>query len=530
MSAVRLRTPDDHQLNSVNQDGVNGSHNEIVNIDGMGKTKDSGGTRGDRGSIALLMFLYILQGIPLGIAASIPYLLQTRKISYKDQAAFSFVHWPFSLKLFWAPIVDSVYWSWFGRRKSWLVPTQYLIGFFMILLSGSIQGLMGEGSAGEGTEGKSINILLLTSVFFMLNFLAATQDIAVDGWALTMLSKRNVGWVSTCNTVGQTAGFFLGNVVFLALESADFCNKYLRTAPQSTGVVTLADFLFFWGIIFFVSTTLVMVLKREADTAVHIDRQGVLVAYRQLWTIVQLPSILSLIFILLTLKMGFAAADAVTGLKLIEEGVPKEHLAMMAVPMVPIDIVLPIIITRYMSGQRPLDVLLKSMPFRLLIGLGFAVLVWWAPSTKTADGTYPFYFYAVLLVSFALHQVAVYCMYVPVMAFFAKVSDPVIGGTYMTLLNTISNLGGNWPSTVSLWLVDGLTWKGCSDINDKCSANIQDCLEPPKACTIFDGYYIESIACFFIGLVWLKLRARKLRQLQDLTPEHWTCQSHSSLG
>jgi len=32
-------------------------------------------------------------------------------------------------------------------------------------------------------------------------------------------------------------------------------------------------------------------------------------------------------------------------------------------------------------------------------------------------------------------------MFVPLMAFYAKVSDPVIGGTYMTLLNTISNLG-----------------------------------------------------------------------------------------
>lgn len=63
-------------------------------------------------------------------------------------------------------------------------------------------------------------------------------------------------------------------------------------------------------------------------------------------------------------QIGFAASDAVTGLKLIEEGVPKEHLAMMAVPLVPIDIVLAIVITKYMPSQRPLDVLLKGMPFR----------------------------------------------------------------------------------------------------------------------------------------------------------------------
>ena len=31
-------------------------------------------------------------------------------------------------QVLWAPIVDSVFWARFGRRKSWLVPAQYLIG------------------------------------------------------------------------------------------------------------------------------------------------------------------------------------------------------------------------------------------------------------------------------------------------------------------------------------------------------------------------------------------------------------------
>jgi len=33
------------------------------------------------------------------------------------------------------------------------------------------------------------DILKLVSVFFFMKTLAATQDIAVDGWALTMLKK-----------------------------------------------------------------------------------------------------------------------------------------------------------------------------------------------------------------------------------------------------------------------------------------------------------------------------------------------------
>ena len=55
-----------------------------------------------------------------------------------------------------------------------------------------------------------------------------------------------------------------------------------------------------------------------------------------------------------------------------------------------------------------------------------------------------------------------YSMFVSIMAFFAKISDPTIGGTFMTLLNTISNLGSNWPSTLMLWLVDPLTQKQCN--------------------------------------------------------------------
>lgn len=74
------------------------------------------GIRGELGNVLLLLFLYVLQGIPLGLAGSIPLILQSKSVSYKDQAFFSFVFWPFSLKLLWAPLVDALYFSRFGRR------------------------------------------------------------------------------------------------------------------------------------------------------------------------------------------------------------------------------------------------------------------------------------------------------------------------------------------------------------------------------------------------------------------------------
>lgn len=188
--------------------------------------------RCDRANIALLFFLYLLQGIPIGLTSAIPMLLQNRGASYKQQAEFSFATWPFSLKLLWAPIVDSLFWAKFGRRKSWLVPIQYLIGLFMLVLSVQVNQWLGG-------DGNDPSVPWLTAIFFSLNFLAATQDIAVDGWALTMLKRCNVGHASTCNSVGQTAGYFLGYVAFIALESPTFCNSYLRTIPDDKGLVTL---------------------------------------------------------------------------------------------------------------------------------------------------------------------------------------------------------------------------------------------------------------------------------------------------
>lgn len=354
--------------------------------------------KGDYVNIAFLLLLYVLQGIPIGLSGAVPLLLQNRKVSYSEQALFSFVTWPFSIKLLWAPIVDSVFIKSIGRRKSWLVPTQLGIGLFMLVLSRSVTSLMAD----DPVTGAKPDIMLLTLIFLMLNFLAATQDIAVDGWALTMLSRKNVGYASTCNTVGQTAGFFIGNVVFLALESADFCNKYIRSneSQSAQGVVTFESFLYNWGIVFIVVTILVAILKNEnkkpssnynnqdhelatklnprrslrsssskmndkrGDSPDEEVELGIRETYAKLYKILKLQSFQLLAVVLLTCKIGFSAPEAVSGLKLVESGVHKENLALLAVPMVPLQIVLPWILSRITCGPRPLDLFTKAFPYR----------------------------------------------------------------------------------------------------------------------------------------------------------------------
>ena len=66
---------------------------------------------------------------------------------------------------------------------------------------------------------ESPDIPSLTAVFFLLYFLAATQDIAVDGWSLTLLRPENVGYAATCNLVGIKVGWNFAYVVATTLEA-----------------------------------------------------------------------------------------------------------------------------------------------------------------------------------------------------------------------------------------------------------------------------------------------------------------------
>lgn len=277
----------------------------------------------DKISIAVLILLYTLQGIPMGLSGSIPLILKEKGASYDALSLFSLVSMPFSLKLIWAPFVDCFYSATFGRRKTWLVPVQFVTGMVMILGAGYVQGWLGEVPTDMNAGvGSSFNdpvpvppqIGHLTAFFVFLYFLMATQDIAVDGWALTMLSRDSVGYASICNTIGQVLGIFIANQGFIALSDARWCHNYLGV--NGGGLVTLPDFMQFWGYVFIVVTFFICFFKKEepVDASEHPD--GLVETCKQVIAILKLPAIQSIAVVLLTCKMAMAPSDAVFPFKL----------------------------------------------------------------------------------------------------------------------------------------------------------------------------------------------------------------------
>ncbi|GMH49798.1 hypothetical protein TrRE_jg7483 [Triparma retinervis] len=146
---------------------------------------------------------------------------------YSSQALFALCSWPFSLKLLWAPIVDAVFIKRIGRRKSWLLPTQFLAGLLMvagakivneqITLPPNLETLSPPALI-SSLQSLPFDIRFVTLFFFSLYLLLATQDIAVDGWALTMLHPKNRGKGPVCNSIGQNIGTLLSYTGFLALN------------------------------------------------------------------------------------------------------------------------------------------------------------------------------------------------------------------------------------------------------------------------------------------------------------------------
>jgi len=54
-----------------------------------------------------------------------------------------------------------------------------------------------------------------------------------------VLYRKNVGYASTCASMGQVMGIMISGVSFILFTSEDFSNKYLRITHNVGGIVTV---------------------------------------------------------------------------------------------------------------------------------------------------------------------------------------------------------------------------------------------------------------------------------------------------
>ena len=105
-------------------------------------------------------------------------------------------------------------------------------------------------------------------------------------------------------------------------------------------------------------------------------------------------------------------------------------------------------------------------------------------------------------------------MFVSLAAYFVKISDPKYGGTYLTLLNTLSNFAGMWPKLPVMSAVDWLSTKKCNQEN---------------VCKLeFDGFYLVASFCLISGFLGFQFCIKPAVKKLEIIPKHqWTIHSTS---
>ncbi|KAG7664154.1 uncharacterized protein J8A68_002337 [[Candida] subhashii] len=501
----------------------------------------------DRKPFIILVILYILQGVPVGLAfGSIPFILKS-KLTYSQVGLFSFATYPYSLKLLWSPFVDSIYNKRIGRRKSWIIPIQFISGMTMLYLSKNIDELV----SGDNPAG---NLGLITMSFFMLIFFCATQDIAVDGWALTCLSKGSLSFASTAQTIGINTGYFSSFTVFLALSSPDFANRYLRTQPLDVGLFSLGSYLRFWGWMYLIVTVILILwvpedpphlytqLAKEKshdlynpsyktksdltpDTSSPTTKwKELLGVYESMYQVLKLPNVQTFIIILLISKLGFQVNEAATNLKLLEKGLSKEDLSITVLIDFPFELIFGYYAARWSNGKSPLKPWIWGYIGRLIAaGLAQLVVYFFPEDGKIGRG-----YFVMIILQHLLGSFMSTIQFVSLCAFHTKIADPSIGGTYMTTLNTLSNYGGTWPRIFIFYLIDQITQWECVTPNGarfpvgNSDAERQRCWNYDNGGGVLsivrDGYFYTNALCIVMGiliLIWVKKKAFYLQSLPN---------------
>lgn len=377
----------------------------------------------DQRNFLLLVLLYFLQGLPMGLAmGSVPVLLK-QHVSYTQMGVFSLASYPYSLKLLWSPIVDAVWSPRLGRRKSWILPIQALSGLGMLYLASMVDDLMNH----AGDDGGA-NVWGFTWWWFSLVFMCATQDIAVDGWALTLLSTDNLSYASTAQTVGLTAGQFLSSTVFLAFNSPDFANRWFRSTPGADGLITLSGALAASGWLYLIVTVGLALMKREELTK---NEDGVWDTYKVMVGILKMPNVQSLMIVHLIAKIGFQANDGATQLKLIDKGFGQDNLALAVLIDFPFEIGLGYYVGKWSSVYGPMQLWSWAFMGRIIAAIAAQFVVSIFPSGGVTKS-----YLVLVIIGHVFSTFMSTIMFVAVSAFHAKIADPVYGGTYMTLLAT----------------------------------------------------------------------------------------------
>jgi predicted MFS family arabinose efflux permease len=196
---------------------------------------------------------------------------------------------PWALKFLWAPLVDRYGSARFGRRKTWIVPLQLASALILTLLA-------------AGADQTPLRQLLVA--VFLLNLVAATQDIATDGLAVDMLRPHERGFANGLQVAGYRVGMIVGGGALLILNHRLGSSGTFLTMAALTIVATLP-------IVFAAEPPRAAPDASASDDRLHFLRR---------------PGVARLLLLIVTYKAGDAFASSMLRPFLVDAGLNLEDI------------------------------------------------------------------------------------------------------------------------------------------------------------------------------------------------------------
>ncbi len=180
----------------------------------------------------------VLGMIFLGFSAGLPFLLVFSTLSawLRDEGTartvigfFSWVGLTYSIKVFWAPIIDRLplplLTRWLGRRRSWILTAQL----------GIAAGLVGMAYCDPETQLQQIALFAI-----LVAFSSATQDIVVDAYRIEAVIPEYQGAMAATYVFGYRVALLVAGAG--ALYIAEFMNWQVAYLVMATtmliGIIT----------------------------------------------------------------------------------------------------------------------------------------------------------------------------------------------------------------------------------------------------------------------------------------------------
>ena len=160
----------------------------------------------------------VLAMLFLGFSAGLPFLLvfstlsawlTMEEVSRTAIGMFSWVGLTYSIKIFWAPVVDRLplplLTRLLGRRRSWMLLAQTGIAGGLYLLS---------------TTEPGINLTLVAWLALLVAFSSATQDIVIDAWRIEAAPLPLQGAMAAAYQLGYRIALIVAGAGALAVADA----------------------------------------------------------------------------------------------------------------------------------------------------------------------------------------------------------------------------------------------------------------------------------------------------------------------